>query len=75
MSNIHSLRAIKEAKATLPHLEQILLVVNLSIKGLSHFKCYMPVAKILFTLEEQRRMLELYKVKYSDILKNKGRSL
>lgn len=70
----HNLKDYKEARHYLPHLNAILHVINLSIKGLDHFKCYIPVAKILVTMKEQKTFLELHQVRYKRILETKGKN-
>ena len=69
----HDLKKYKLSKVLTEHLEAILLVVNLSIKGLSHFRIYVPVNKILVVLEEQKKVLELHYGHQKKIKETKGK--
>ena len=66
-------KAQREAKVLLPHLNSILHVVNLNIKGLTLYKSYIPVAKILQVLNEQKTILEIHQKRFVEIVNNKGK--
>lgn len=70
----HDLKAYREAKTILPHLNAILKVIDLSIRSLAHFKSYLPVMRILVAMEKEKTLLELNQKKYEAILKSKGKS-
>ena len=70
---MHNLQDYKSAKTVLPHINAILHIVNLSIRGLNLYRVYIPVNVILHTLQEQKTVLEIYQMKYKKILEMKGR--
>ena len=70
---VHNLKRYKESKTILPHLEQILRVLELTEQSLTYFKSYIPVAKLLLNIKEQKKILEGYRNKYKEIKKTKGR--
>jgi hypothetical protein len=59
----------------LPQIKAILKVMDLSIKGLSYYKAYIPVAKVLVVMQEQKSLLEAHQNKYQRVLESKGREL
>lgn len=71
MEKIVDLKKYKEAKAVIPHLEAILKVFTLTIAALTRFKAYIPVAKVLVVVEDQRLILESHLKKYKNILNDK----
>lgn len=71
-NKVHNLKAYKEAVAHLPHLDNMLLIINLSIRGLIPFRSYVPIAKILLVMEDQKQILESFQKKYKKIKDNKG---
>lgn len=72
MENKYSLKDYREAKTVGPHLDAILKVLDLTSRSLHHFKTYLPVSKILKSIDEQRIVLEAHRVRYAQILKTKG---
>lgn len=70
--SIHNFKKYKESKIVLPHLEGILQVLNLTERSLTLFSYYLPVAKILIVLREQKSIIESYKQEYEIVKKNKG---
>lgn len=71
MEKVTDLKKYKEAKAVTPHLEAILKVFVLTIAALTRFKAYIPVAKVLVVIEDQKLILESHLSKYRKILKDK----
>lgn len=71
---IHNLKKYKESLVYITHLEAILLIIGLSIKGLLHYKAYVPVAKILLVMEDQKRVLESHLQKHRKIRDSKGQN-
>lgn len=69
---IHDLKKYKNAKGTLPHLEAILKVLDLTERSLKIFSFYIPVAKILLVIKEERLVIESYRHINSSIKNNKG---
>lgn len=70
---IHDIEEYKKAKTILPHLEQILRVLDLTEQSLSYFKSYIPISSILVNIKEQRIVLEAYRKKFKDIKTAKGK--
>lgn len=64
-----NLKKQKEAKAVIPHLEAILKVFVLTIAALKIFKAYIPVAKVLAVIEDQKLILDSHLTKYRKLLK------
>lgn len=75
MSEIHDLKKYKESLALLPHLDTILKVFNLTEAALKHYGTYIPVAKVLMTIRDQKALIELYKVNYKKIKEAKGKKV
>lgn len=69
----YDFKAYKEAKVFCKHLEMILKVIDLSIRGLSCYRIYVPVKKILLVLEDQQSILKSHYDKQLLIRKNKGK--
>ena len=69
----HDLLSYKESKITCEHLEKVLLVLKLATKSLYIFRAYIPVAKILLVMEDQRKILEENYVKFKKIKEEKGK--
>lgn len=69
----HNLRKYKESKAVLPHLELILRIFNLTETSLKYFSAYIPVAKVLIVLREQKLVIEAYKAAHKSVKDNKGK--
>lgn len=57
----------KQAAVLYNHLSAILLVLNLTERGLSMFCDYVPVYKILLIIKSQKQLLELHYEKYKKI--------
>jgi hypothetical protein len=72
MNNIHNLNKYKESLVVLTHIDAILRVFNLAERSLSLFKVYIPVAKVLHVIKEQKALLELHKKEYERIKSTKG---
>lgn len=70
---MYNLKKFREAKAILPHLEIILRILYLTDKSLSSYKCYIPVARILQTINEQGKLLEAYRNVYKKEKETKGK--
>lgn len=73
MKNVRSLKQHKENKKIkmyIEHINAILQVLNLTVKGLEHFEVYIPVHRILKTCREEKRILESHLNKYKELLKN-----
>lgn len=70
---MNSFKNYKEAKHILPHLEGILKIVDLSMRSLKLFDCYLPVIRILKVLKEEQSLLQIHQKKYEDIIKTKGK--
>jgi hypothetical protein len=70
---INDLKKYKESIVVIDHLNVILKIINLSIKGLQMFSMYTPVARILYTLENERAILECHYYKYNRIKESKGK--
>ncbi len=60
------------AKTHVKNIGAILHILNLSIKGLTFYKSYRAVAKILLVLEDQKRILESHLVEQKKLVNNKG---
>lgn len=70
---IHDLNNYKHSKKILDDLKSIIKVVDLTAKALTHFKMYMPVARLLRELEKEKKILEVYQNKYNNIKNTKGK--
>jgi len=70
----HSLKDYKEAIILTEHLDAILKVLNLTERGLEHFKLYIPVAKVLHTIKDQKSILEVHYEKAKRVKESKGKS-
>ncbi len=67
MDNLIYLSDVKNKKKVLKYLEDInniLKVILLSQKSLTHFKQYTPVQEMISVLETNKVLLELHKKKY-----------
>jgi hypothetical protein len=73
MSNEFSLRAYREAKTILPHLDAIITIFELSLKGLVIFKSYVPVYRVMVVIDEQKKLLESHRARLRKVLESKGR--
>lgn len=73
--SLHNLKNYKEAKAILPHIDAIIKVLNLTEKGLSHFNSFIPVARILKVIREEKSILESYKQEFEIVRKSKGKKI
>lgn len=69
---VHDFQKYKEAKVILPQINTILGILNLAEKTLNYYRNYIPVAKILYTIREQRIILQTYKEDFEKIKKTKG---
>lgn len=67
--NLKDYKRNKQAKVMLPQIDIILTIFNLSIKGLEHFRAYIPVAKVLAVIKEQKAIMEMHKDKLTKITK------
>lgn len=72
MQNKHNLAKYKLAKRICEDLPKILRVIDLSIKGLSFYKHYVPAAAIINYLKEQEHTIKFQLEKYKKILEQKG---
>jgi hypothetical protein len=74
-SNVHKIKDFKDVKKLklyISHLESILHIVALSIKGLELFEVYTPVREILVTMRQQKRILESHQTRCKKALKERG---
>ena len=69
----YDLKAYKKSKVYCEHLAQIIKVLNLTEKGLSHFQIYLPVQKILEVIKNEKRVLEIHYEKNKKIKETKGK--
>ncbi len=60
----------KKYKALIKDLDEIILIYILTIKGLSFYTKYKPIAETIEILKDKKYDLELYKKKYNDKLKS-----
>ena len=70
---INDLKKYKESIVVIEHISAILHVLNLTIRALSIFSIYAPVQRILYTLENEKYILESHYYKYKRIKDSKGR--
>ena len=70
--SVHNLKKYKDAKAILPHIDNILKVLNLSEKALTHYSHFVSVARILKVIKYEKLELENYKIIYESVRKKKG---
>lgn len=70
--SIHNLKNYKESLILLPDVEDILKVLTLTEKALTHYKHYIPAAKVLFTVKDQKAILEGYKKELTNTKISKG---
>ena len=73
MSNVHDLKKFKAVKLIDRDLAQLVKVLDLNIKGFQNYKHYIPIAKVLATLNEQRTILAIHLEKCKQVLKDKGK--
>ena len=71
--SVHKLGDYKISKTVVRDLEAILTVINLTIRGLQLFKHYIPVAKVLNVLENEKGILNAHLQKYTKINQEKGK--
>ncbi len=70
--SVHDFKSYKESRSILPDLERMILILTLVERGLVHFNHYLPIARVLNTVKEQRGILEGYKNTMMNVKKNKG---
>lgn len=74
MSNdITRFKKYKKAKLCVEHLQAILKVIDLSIRGLSNFEVYVSVHRILNVMRDEKRFLEAHLKEQKSILESKGK--
>jgi len=73
MDDLHNFKNYKKAKVYVQHLEAILKVVDLSVKGLSLFEVYIPVHRILVVMKDERRFLESHLKEQQEIIRRRGK--
>lgn len=71
-NKLYNLNELKDSKLLVEHLEAILTVVNLTMRSLSIFEVYQPVARILYVMREEQRILVAHLAKNKSISENKG---
>lgn len=71
--SIHNLKDYKQSKIVLPHLIAILKVLDLTERSLKPFNYYVPVARVLVVIKEQKSIIESYKEENETIKKSKGK--
>ena len=71
----HDLKKYKESLMHLDHLQVILHILALSIRGLAIYKDYIPVMKILLVMEDQKQILEAHYKKFKRTKETKGEVL
>lgn len=71
--SVHSLKKIKESRMMLPHVNDMLKVLSLTEKALSHFKHYMPAMRVLQTIRNEKILLEGYKNQFEKVKATKGK--
>lgn len=69
---VHNIKDLKNARVFSQHIEAILQVINLTIKGLEMFKAYGSAQRILATLKEEKHILESHLKHQKLILSSKG---
>lgn len=74
MNDRYDFKLYKEAKSVSPHLKTIIEILNLTYRGLSIYKHFIPVTKVLHVINEQKSILEAHKSKYEKIIKEKGKT-
>lgn len=74
MANVHNLKDYKKANVYVTHLQAILKVIDLSIRGLTMFEVYTPVGRILTNLKNEKIVLEAHLTEQKRILKERGRT-
>ena len=73
MSDLHDLKRYKESLVLLPHLKDILKITEKWEAVLFKYKKYMPVAKMLMTISDQRDILKNTITYYEKVNKLKGK--
>jgi len=73
LMSIHNLKDYKQSKIVLPHLIAILKVLDLTERSLKPFNYYVPVARVLVVIKEQKSIIESYKEENETIKKSKGK--
>lgn len=69
----YNLKSYKDAKLMLPHIETILKIFNLTEKSLDYYRTYVPAAKVLQIVREQKKEMEFYHKVYKNAKDNKGK--
>lgn len=72
-NNVHNLNQLKKARLYAEHVEAIIKVIDLSLKGLKHFEPYTSVARIMQVLNEERKVLQDHLDKCKKIKETKGK--
>jgi hypothetical protein len=71
MSDVINIKEYKLAKVLVSDLEKIILIIDLTIQGLSYYKKYEPVSLIISNLQTNKTLLEISHSKYKRILEKK----
>lgn len=73
LANMHDLKRYKRAKLHLEHMEAILKVTKLTLRGLERFEVYGPVKSILNTIRYENKVLEAHLEDCKKVINNKGK--
>jgi hypothetical protein len=73
VSDTHNFKAYKDAKQLLPHMEKILKIFDLSERSLSFYSVYVPAAKVLKIIKEQKSELQFHYDYYKKVKETKGK--
>lgn len=72
---IHNLKRYKESLSILPDVEAMLKIFTLTELALTHYAHYLPAYKVLSTVKDQKRMLEMHHRELLEIKNSKGKRI
>jgi hypothetical protein len=70
---IHDLRKLKKAKILVEDLQQIIRVMDLTVRALEPYKQYVTAKRLQLLAKEEKILSESYLSHYEKFIKNKGR--
>lgn len=73
--SVHSIKKYKEAITLLPDVRNIILILSTTEKYLNQFSHYIPAFKVLSSMRDQRKLLEMHKKELESIVDSKGKKV
>jgi uncharacterized protein YbcV (DUF1398 family) len=70
--SVHNLTSYKQSIVLLPEIQDIIKVLTLTEKALSHYNYYVPASKVLATIQDQKTILQIYEKELIEVKKSKG---